>query len=453
MSKETDLTQGSITKQLVRYFLPVAAGTWFQQLYNAVDAVIVGRYVGTEALAAVGGSASMLINLLIGFFVALTGGASVVIAQYWGADRKKETAEAVGTAITFSLLIGAALTAVCTPLARWFLELLKVPADTLDGAAEYLRICFSCSGIVLLLNTESSILRAVGDSQRPFLYMLLSCLANIGLDLLFVIRFRLGVAGVAYATVVSEILNFLLLTVDLCLRRTVYRIDLKMLGIVRGAFRRMMHIGVPSGLESAMYSVSNTVLQSAVNSLGTVVVASWSLTGKLDGFYWATAQAASITVVTFIGQNYGAGRIDRVDECTRKSLKLFLIVTLSMSALIIGIAPKALGLFSTDAQVVSTTYTIILYFVPFYFIWTFIEIISGVLRGCSDVTASTIIIGLGICLFRMIWVSTVFRVRHTLFVISISYPISWVITSAALVLYYRRAKWRKRALPFPADSN
>ena len=442
MKQEIDLTEGSITKQLVRFFLPVAAGTWFQQLYNAVDAVIVGRYVGTEALAAVGGSAAMLINLLIGFFVALTGGASVVIAQCWGANKEKETAEAVGTAITFSLLIGAALSLVCTPAARFLLELLKTPADTLDGATSYLRICFSCAGIVLLLNTESSILRAVGDSRRPFIYMLLSCLLNIGLDLLFVIRFNLGVPGVAYATVLSEIVNFLLLTVDLLLRKGAYRLDLKKLRIMRGAFARMMHIGIPSGMQSAMYSISNTVLQGAVNTLGTVVVASWSLTGKLDGFYWATSNAAGIAVVTFIGQNFGAGRMDRVDECMKKSLKLFLIVTVSLSAIIVGIAPSALGLFSKDEAVLSTTFTIILYFVPFYFIWTFIEIISSVLRGCSDVTASTIITGLGICLFRVVWVFTAFRIRHTLFVVSISYLISWIITATALILYFRKGRWR-----------
>ena len=439
---DTDLTKGSITKQLVLFFLPVAAGTWFQQLYNAVDAIIVGRYVGTEALAAVGGSACTLINLLIGFFVALTGGAAVIIAQYWGANREKETAEAVGTALTLSLLIGAALSLICTPAAGWLLRVLRVPEDTLADATAYLKICFACAGIVLLLNTESSILRAVGDSRRPFLYMLISCLANIGLDLLFVIRFRMGVKGVAYATVLSEILNFILLTADLFTRRTSYRIDLKKLGIVRGAFRRMMQIGVPSGLQSAMYSVSNTVLQTAVNTLGTVVVASWSLSGKLDGFYWATSNAAGIAVVTFIGQNYGAGRMDRVDACTKKSLKLFLIVTLCMSAIILAIARPALAIFTEDAAVIETTFRVISYFVPFYFIWTFIEILSGVLRGCSDVTASTVITGLGICLFRVVWVFTVFRLRPTLFVVSISYLLSWIITAAALTVWYKKGAWR-----------
>lgn len=442
MRKEVDLTQGSITKQLVRFFLPVAAGTWFQQLYNAVDAIIVGRYVGTEALAAVGGSAAMLINLLIGFFVALTGGAAVVISQHWGANREKETGEAVGTAIVVSLITGVLLTLLCTPITRFLLELLKVPADTLEDANTYLRICFSCSGIVLLLNTESSILRAVGDSTRPLIYMLISCLANIVLDLVFVIRFNLGVAGVAYATVIAEILNFLLLTVDLMTRKTAYRIDIKKFGIKHGAFKRMMHIGVPSGFQSAMYSISNTVLQTAVNSLGTVVVASWSLSGKLDGFFWATSQAASIAVVTFIGQNFGAGHMDRVEECKKKSLRLFLIVTVCMSAVLVLIAPRALKLFTTDSELIDTTYLIILYFVPFYFIWTFIEIISSVLRGCSDVTATTVITGLGICLFRVLWVFTAFQIWHTLFVVSISYLLSWIITAGSLMVYYKKGRWR-----------
>lgn len=436
-----DLTEGGIIKPLLRFFLPVAAGTWFQQLYSAVDAVIVGRYCGTEALAAVGGSSSQLINLLIGFFVALSGGASVIIAQLWGGKKREETGKAVGTALTFSFFIGLALSFVCTALAPALLRWMKAPEDTLAGATDYLRICFANSVFVLLLNTESSILRAVGDSRRPFIYMLAACFTNIGLDLLFVIKFNLAVKGVAYATIISQILNFVLLTVRLSVAKEPYRVSLRNLGIVKSPLQKMMRIGIPASLESAMYSVSNTVLQYAVNSLGTVAVASWSLAGKLDGFYWATANAANIAIVTFCGQNYGAGRMDRVHSCVKKSFLLFLSITIVLSGIILLVAPSALPLFTEDEAVVSTTYQVLLYFVPYYFLWTGIEVLTGSLRGCSDVTVPTIITGLGICLFRVLWVMTAFRLRPTLFMVSIPYLLSWIITSIALFLYYRKGTW------------
>ena len=317
---------------------------------------------------------------------------------------------------------------------------MKTPADTLADAALYLRICFAAMAVVLLLNTESAILRAAGDSTRPFVFMLISCLLNIGLDYLFVVRFGLGVAGVAYATVISQAVNFILLTVTLLTVRAPYALKLGNLRIDRGVFKRMMRIGLPSGLEASMYNVSNIIMQTAVNTLGTVVVASWSLSGKLDGFYWATAQAANAAVVTFVGQNYGAKRLDRIHESVRVGLKLFMGVTIAMSAAIILVAPAALKLFTGEPSVQSTTYTIILYFVPFYFVWTSIEVLSGTLRGCGD-TKPVLITGVGICAFRVLWVLTAFALRPTLFCISISYVLSWSLTLAAMIVYYRKGGW------------
>ncbi|MBR5947378.1 MAG: MATE family efflux transporter [Clostridia bacterium] len=436
-NKKGDLTGGSIGKSLIFFFIPILAGTWFQQLYNAVDAAIVGRFVGSEALAAVGGSAALILNLFIGFFIALSTGATVVISHIFGANEDGELGRATGTATAFSLLFGLVCGAVCFIFAPKMLEIMKTPAETMDDAVVYLRICFAVTPAVLMLNTESALLRAVGDSARPFIFMAIACVINIALDLLFIARFNWGVKGAALATVISQCVNCLLLTVTLFTTKQPYKLKLKNIRLHRDMLKRMMRIGLPSGLEASMYSVSNMVIQVAVNSLGTIVVASWSLSGKLDGFYWAMAQATNAAVMSFVGQNYGAGRHDRVHGCVKTGLKLFSIMTVVMSALIITTAPQALKLFTREAEVISTTYTLVLYFVPFYFIWTAIETLSGTLRGCGD-TKPIIITGVGICLFRVFWVLVVYRLFPTLFCISISYVIAWSLTLAAMAVYYRR---------------
>jgi len=436
-----DLTTGSILKKLWIYFLPIAAGTWFQQLYNAVDAVIVGKFVGTQALAAVGGSAANIINVLIGFFVALSAGAGVVIAQLCGAKSEKELEEATGTSLVFSFLCGLVITVLFTLLAEDMLVFLKAPQDTLQDAALYLRIYFAGSAVVLLTNMESCILRAAGDSRSPFIYMLLSCVLNIALDLYFVIQLRLGVAGVALATIASQAFNFLLATVRLMRVKEAYRLRLSALRINRPLLRRMMSIGIPSGLQSSMYGISNVILQVAVNVLGTVVVASWSLSGKLDGFYWATCNAAGIAVTNFIGQNYGAGKHERVLESVRVSFKLFMGITVLMSSVILLFGHRALGIFTSDPDVISTTWFVVCMFVPFYFIWTGIELLTGILRGVGDAVVPTVVTGLGICLFRIVWVLTVFINIPTLTMVCLCYPVSWVVTLIPLWIYYRRGTW------------
>lgn len=438
-----DLTEGSIGKKLLLFFLPLAASTLFQQLYNAVDAIIVGRYVGTEALAAVGGSAATLTNLIVGFFTALTGGASVVIAQLFGGKKEEQLRRATGTAVTLCLILGLVLTVFCVALAPTMLRWLKTPEDTLQDAANYLRIYFSACAVVLVLNIESGILRAVGDARRPFLFMLAACILNIVLDYVFVVYFHWGVKGVAYATILSQFLNLILLTVSLLRCKEAYGLQLKYLGLDSALIKRMMRIGIPASLEASMYNVSNMLLQVAVNSLNTVVVASWSLSGKLDGFYWAVSNAAGMAVISFAGQNYGAGKMDRVRRCTKIGLTMFLPVTVVLTSLILLLAPTLLPIFNPDVAVQETTYRIILYFVPYYFLWTTVEILSGTLKGCGEVKVPVIITGIGICAFRVLWKYTAFVLSPTLFVLSLCYPISWAMTAAAMFLYYKKGRWQE----------
>ena len=439
-----DLTTGTVWKKLLVFFVPIAAGTIIQQLYNAVDGLILGRFVGTSALAAVGGSSAQIINVLVGFFVAMTAGASVVIGQIYGAGRREDLDRAIGNAVAGLGVLGILLMTFGLIASPALLRMLQTPEETMEGAILYLRIYFLGVPFVMILNMESSILRALGDSVHPFLYMVAGCLLNIALDALFVIAFGWGVAGVAVATVLAQVLNTMLLTRRLMRGEEEYRLSLRNLKLKGVYLINMLRLGVPSGLQSSMYSVSNMIIQVAVNSLGTVVVASWAMSGKTDGIFWAISNALGAAITSFIAQNHGAGRTDRVRACVRQGLIMGYLVTGVVSTLLMLAAIPMLRILTTDEAVVRTTYTIMSYFVPFYVTWVLVEVLSAVLRGAGDAVYPVIIIGLGICLFRVIWIFTVFAHFGTLLSLCLSYVVSWVLTSVALLIYYKKGGWMKR---------
>ena len=443
-SEKNDLTTGVIWKKLLVFFLPIAAGTCIQQLYNAVDGLIVGRFVGTAALAAVGGSSAQIINLLIGFFVALTSGASVVIAQIYGAGKAEDVRRASGNAIALCALIGIFLTIFGLIASPWMLKILKTPSDTLEASVQYLRIYFAGVPFILILNMESNMLRAVGDSFDPFIFMVFGCISNIILDFVFVVFFGWGVAGVAIATVIAQIINMLLLSRKLIKTEEPYKLRLSELRLNGAYLSNMLKIGIPAGLQSSMYSVSNMIIQVGVNTLGTIVVASWAMSSKTDGIFWALSNALGAAITTFVGQNIGAGKFDRVKQCVKQGLVLALIITLTTSCLLLLFGKPLLRLLTSDGDVITTTYTIMTYLVPFYFTWSFTEVLSAVLRGAGDAVNPVIIVGLGICLFRIIWVATAFAYFGTLFSLCISYVISWTLTSFSLLIYYKHGKWLER---------
>lgn len=439
-----DLTEGVVWKKLLVFFLPIAAGTCIQQLYNAVDGLIVGRFVGTVALAAVGGSSAQIINLLIGFFVSITSGASVVIAQVYGAGRSRDVQIATGNAIAVFALLGCLLTVFGLAASPAMLRLLRTPADTLADSVLYLRIYFVGVPFVLVLNMESNMLRAVGDSVSPFLYMVAGCVANIVLDAVFVLVFGWGIAGVAIATVAAQVLNTALLTWKLLTTKEAYRMSFRELKLKGVYLANMLRLGIPAGLQSTMYAASNMLIQVGINSLGTVVVASWAMTSKTDGIFWAVSSALGAAITSFVGQNLGAGRYDRVKLCVREGMILSGMITVTMSGLIMLMGKPLLRILTEDQAVIDTTYRIMTYFVPYYFTWVAIEVLSAVLRGSGDAVRPVIIIGLGICLLRVIWIGTLFLRLHTLFVLCLCYPVSWVVTGAALYIYFRKGDWKNR---------
>jgi len=382
--------------------------------------------------------------VLVGFFVAMTAGASVVIGQIFGAGKKEELNQAIGTAFAAMSSFGILLAALGLMASPALLRFLRTPDETMDGAVLYLRIYFLGVPFVMILNMESGILRAMGDSFHPFLYMVAGCALNVVLDLLFVVTFGWGVAGVAIATVAAQILNTALLTWQLTRGETGCSLSIRNMKPQKVYLSNMLHLGVPAGLQSSMYSISNMIIQVAVNSLGTVVVASWAMSGKTDGFYWAVSNAMGTAITSFIAQNHGAGRTDRVRQCVKQGLIMHFSVTVAISALLMIFGIPLLRILTPDEAVVETTYRIMSYFVPFYFTWVQVEVLSAVLRGAGDAVYPVIIIGIGICLFRVIWIVTVFAHFRTLLSLCLSYVVSWTITSIALVIYYRKGGWMAR---------
>lgn len=436
-----DLTEGVVWKKLLGFFFPILLGLLFQQLYNTVDAVIVGRFVGDSALAAVGGGAATIINMILGFFTGLNSGATVIIAQTYGAGEHDTLSRVLHTSIVFCAIVGLIVTVGGYFLAPGLLRLIRNPEDIMEPSVLYLRIYFVGAIPMLLYNLFQGTLQAVGDSGRPLKYLIVSCVLNIVLDIVFVAVLGMGVAGVGWASVISMCCSALLALIHLLRVDGPHRIEVKKLRLEPAMLGRTMRIGLPSGLQGSMYNIANMIIQASVNGFGTGIVAAWAATGKLDGFYWVTSNAFGIAICAFVGQCYGAGKIDRMKESIRVCIKIALGVTIGFSILLLSIARPAFGLFLQDPQVIDDAVRIMWYFVPFYFTWTFIEVLSGTFRGVGDTLRPMIIVMIGTCVFRVIWMLFVVPVWHTIFAVSIVYALSWVITGSVFIWYYKKGSW------------
>lgn len=446
-TRENKITEGVIWKQLLLFFFPILFGTFFQQLYNAADAMIVGRFVGKEALSAVGGSTGTIINLLVGFFTGLASGATVVISQYYGAKRKEMVEYAVHTAIAFCVLGGVVLMAVGISAAPAILKAMGTPADVLDPAIVYIRIYFAGMIGNLIYNMGAGILRAVGDSKRPLYFLIVSCLTNIVLDILFVVVFHMGVGGAALATIISQLLSAVLVIIVLMRTDDMHHLELKRVRIDTRMLKRIVRIGLPAGLQSVMYSSSNLLIQSNVNALGTNTVAAWTAYAKIDCMFWMIVNAFGISVTTFVGQNYGAGKNDRVRRGMKVCMAMTFGSTFLLSFILYNWGSYAYHLFTTDAEVIEIGIDVLRYLVPMYFTYVAIEIISGTLRGVGDCWIPTILCCMGICGLRVVWLLTAVPRWNNIHTIIFSYPMTWTVTSILFAVYYlffSQFKRRKR---------
>ena len=436
MQKENAITEGVIWKQILLFFFPILFGTFFQQLYNAADALIVGRFVGKEALSAVGGGTGTVINLLVGFFVGLASGATVIISQYYGAKREEMVGYAVHTAMAFSLAGGLVMTVGGLLAAPGILRAMDTPADVLEPATLYIRIYFLGMVGNLVYNVGSGILRAVGDSRRPLYFLIASCMTNIVLDILLVVVLRMGVAGAALATILSQLLSAALVILVLVRTRDMHHLELKRIGFDGRMFKRIIRIGFPAGLQSVMYSLSNIIIQTAINGEGTDTVAAWTVYGKVDVVFWMIVSAFGIAITTFVGQNYGAGKIDRVRKGIRSCLGMTAVSTVVVSALLYLTCGGIYTLFTDDVEVLRIGVEMTRFLVPTYITYICIEILSGALRGVGDCWIPTLICLTGVCLIRVVWIMA--AVPHFPGVTSIifSYPLTWVITTVLFGVYY-----------------
>lgn len=444
------ITEGVIWKGLLAFFFPIMLGTLFQQLYNTVDTVIVGQFVGTQALAAVGGSAAQILNLIIGFFVGLSSGATVIVSQYYGAHEDDGVGRAVHTAMALAVIGGAIMTVFGLFLAPTLLEWMDTPQDTMADSTLYLRIVFLAMIPGMIYNVGSSIQRAVGDSRRPLYFLIICCLVNVALDLLFVLALDMGVAGVAVATAIAQVISAVLVCVSLGRARDSYRLELRKVRVDAELLGRTVHIGLPAGLQSVMYALSNMIITATINSFGTNTVAAWVALGKVDGMFWMILGAFGVSIMTFVGQNYGARNYDRVHRSLKVCIGLSLGASWLFSALFLIFGRSVFRLFTTEEAVLAIAVQMMLYMAPCYWLFVPIELLSGALRGMGDTLIPTMITAIGICVLRVIWMFTVVPAWHEILAITISYPLSWLLTSAAFIVYYR--KIQKRLLPQPEKS-
>jgi putative MATE family efflux protein len=434
--QKNQITEGVIWQQLLLFFFPILFGTFFQQLYNAADAMIVGRFVGKEALSAVAGSSGMLVQLIVGFFVGLSSGAGVLVSQYYGAKRPEMVGYAVHTVLTFGIIAGTVMMIVGIAAAPWMLTAMGTPEDVLELSITYMRIYFCGMIANLLYNTGAAILRAVGDSRRPLYFLMVSCLTNIVLDTVLVVVLRLGVRGAALATILSQLLSASMVMTALIRTKDMHHLDIRKLRLDGRMLGRMIRIGFPSGLQSVMYGLSNVIIQSGINSLGTDSVAAWASYSKIDSLFWMMINAFGIAVTTFVGQNYGAGKTERVRAGIRTCMGMAFAASIGMSAVIYHWGIYGFELFTTDAEVIRIGTAMIRYLSRFYVLYVTIEILSGAMRAVGDSWAPMLLCLFGVCALRVSWILFVVPLNRNMYMIMFSYPLTWVVTTILFVVYY-----------------
>lgn len=440
MKKE--ITSGVIWQQILLFFFPILFGTFFQQLYNTVDAILVGQCVGKEALSAVSGAPAMIISLIIGFFIGLASGATVSISQYYGSGNLKSVSLTTHTSLMFSIIGALILSVVGYFISPWLLRICRVPEDIFTESLIYMQIYFLGLLGTFLYNMGAGILRAIGDSKRPFYFLIVGCVLNIVLDILFLIPMNLGVAGAAYATIISQAVSALLIV--LCLIRTEgpCKLEFPKLRMESKYLRRMLHIGFPAGIQSVTYALSNIIIQTSINDFGTDVIAAWGTYGKMDALFWMTISAFAIALTTFVGQNYGAGKYDRVRKGIKDTMVMATLATIAICSVLFIFVEFFFSLFTKDAAVIQIGARMVHFLMPTYIIYIYIELLSGGLRAMGDTFIPMLISCGGVCGIRFFWTLFVCPRYPSIEMLELNFPVSWIITLLMFIIYYyvRRKK-------------
>ena len=436
---DSDMTQGSIWRHLVEFAIPMALGLLFQQLYNTVDTLVVGNFVSKEAQAAVGSTGS-IVNTVVGFCTGLATGASVIISQRYGAHDDAALRKAVHTTIAVTFLLSALATAGGLLIVDPMLRFMQTPADVWDDARLYLTIYFWGVSGILFYNMGSGILRAVGDSRRPLLFLMLSALLNTVLDLFFVLVLGMKVDGVALATVLAQVISAAAILFVLTREKAAYGIRWKELRVDRGSLSGILKIGLPSSIQSAITAFSNVFVQSYINAFGSACMAGCSIYNKLDAFVLIPVQALAMSSTTMVGQNWGAKQTARARKSVSTAIWLSLISTALLGIVAFLAAKDLIGLFSPDPEVVSYGVRFIQIVTPFYLTISFNQIYSGALRGIGDATAPTVIMLCSFVVFRQIYLFITKMLNIGFVSVALAYPMGWILCSTLLIIRYRGSR-------------
>lgn len=444
-SYEIDMTSGPLFSKIVLFSLPLMLSGMLQLLFNAADVIVVGRFAGESSLAAVGSTGSvtmLLINLFIGFSV----GTNVLTAQAIGSKDKNMASETVHTSVLFSVICGVCLAVLGFVLARPILTMMDTPADVIDKATLYMQIYFLGMPVSMLYNFGYAVMRALGDTRRPMYYLIFAGIVNVVLNIIFVTQFNMDVAGVAVATVISQAISATLIIRCLCKLDNECRLNLRKLHINARVMARMMKIGLPAGIQSTMFSISNVIIQSSINYFGKTVMAGNAAAANIEGFVYVAMNAFHQTAISFTSQNYGANRFDRIKKVFIQCVSTVSVIGIVLSTLVLIFAENLLPLYSTEPGVIEYGMIRLRYVCTTYFTCGIMDTIVGSIRGLGSSIVPMIFSVVWACLYRSIWALTVFEQHKTLDVLYISYPISWIMTIVCQLIYfvwlYKRVKRR-----------
>lgn len=434
---QMDMTQGPIFSKLMLFSLPLVFSALLQLFFNAADIIVVGRFSGDNSLAAVGSNSS-IINLIVNLFVGLSTGTNVVAAHYFGAKKKRELKDTVHTAMLLSLISGAILTVIGVFGARQILEWMKSPPEVLDLATLYLRIYFCGITATMIYNFGSAILRAKGDTKRPLYILLVAGIINVILNLIFVILLKMDVAGVAWATVISQVVSAFCVVILLLNEEEEFRLELKKLKINKTILIRIIKIGVPAGFQGIVFSLSNVVIQSAVNSFGNILVAGSSASSSIEGFVYTAMNGFAQGSLTFVSQNFGAQKLDRIKKVVLVSFAIVTVIGLSFGNLVVLFGPYILRIYTKSDQVIKMAMIRLTIICSTYCLCGMMDVMANSIRGIGYSVLPMIVSLTGACGVRLLWLATFFQIPkfHTPATIFVSYPISWIITLAVHIVCF-----------------
>lgn len=442
-SYEMDMCNGPIFKKLLIFALPLMLSGILQLLFNAADIVVVGKFTGSHALAAVG-STGALINLFVNVFIGFSIGTNVLVAQYFGARDEKNLQETVHTSILLGIVGGFILIVAGIVFAKPMLEWMDTPDNVLEHAVLYMRIYFVGMPAMLVYNFGAAILRAIGDTKRPLYYLLSAGVINVVLNLFFVIVLDMGVAGVATATVASQVVSAVLIVRCLMQSEGIYRLNLHELKLHRKKLVRIVQIGLPAGLQGAVFSLSNVLIQSSVNSFGSVAMAGNTAAGNIEGFVYTSMNAIYQTALSFTSQNVGGGRQDRIPKIIFQCMAIVIVIGAVMGNLAYQCGPFLLGIYSSDPEVIQFGMSRMQIICQWYFLCGIMDVAVGILRGLGYSVIPMLVSLTGACGLRVLWIFTVFAWKHSLFVLYLSYPITWIVTFTVhlicLLVIWKRKK-------------